>query len=292
MPKLTNKNYFSPEMNMKYIGSSQIKSFLSCESKALAELKGEYVREKSTALLVGSYVDSEISGELEEFKLENPEIFTLDKTFKELKECDIKFKDFKTLKELQESIELKELMSHMKLKSDYIQAEKILERMKKDKLFMKYLNGNHQTIFSGEIEGIKIKVKIDSYHKNKAIVDLKVLKSFEKIWNDETKTKENPIDYWKYTWQGALYQEIVRQNTGKQLPFFICAITKEQEPDLAVMQIPQDVLDEKLELIKSILPRISEIKKGTIEPHRCEKCSYCRSTKVLTELIDYRKLGD
>jgi len=55
---LTAENYFSQENNMKYMGASQFKSFMNCEAAALAEIKGEFEREKTVALLVGSYVDA------------------------------------------------------------------------------------------------------------------------------------------------------------------------------------------------------------------------------------------
>ena len=256
MCKITEENYFSYENNMKYAGSSQIKSFCDCEARTMAELKGEWKRPENKSLLVGSFVDASVSGTLKEFTEEHPEVFKKDGT----------------------------------LKSEYVQATYILERIQKDELFNKYLSGNHQTIMTGEIEGIPIKIKIDAYHKNKAIVDLKCVRSFESIWNNETKQKENFVDYWKYTWQGAIYQEIVYQNTGKKLPFFICAVTKELEPDLAILSIPQEVLDEKLEIIKTLLPRIKELKEGKTEPTRCEHCDYCKATKKLTKIIDYRDL--
>ena len=47
---LNNSNYFSQENNMKYMSASSFKTFLECESMALAEIKGEYQREKTTAL--------------------------------------------------------------------------------------------------------------------------------------------------------------------------------------------------------------------------------------------------
>ena len=56
--KLTNENYFSPENNLTYMSASQFKSFRHCESAALAELRGEYKREVTDALLIGSYVDA------------------------------------------------------------------------------------------------------------------------------------------------------------------------------------------------------------------------------------------
>lgn len=253
---LVEETYFSKENELHYTGSSQIKSFMDCEARTMAKINGEWEETKTTALLVGSYVDNAISGTLEQFKNENPEIFKKDGN----------------------------------LKSDYVKAEQILERMKKDPLFMKYISGNHQTIYVGEIENVPVKIKIDSYFPDKAIVDLKCVKSFDYIWNDKTKQKENFIDNYGYTIQAALYQEIVRQNTGKTLPFFIAAITKETEPDLGIFAIPDDVLQIKLEEIKAILPRIKDLKEGNSKPSRCEHCDYCKATKVLTQIIDYRDM--
>lgn len=254
---LTDENYFSKEMNLKYAGSSQIKSFVDCEARTMAELKEEWKQEMSTALLVGSYVDNAISGTLDIFKAQHPEILKKDGT----------------------------------LKAEYLQAEYILSRIERDELFKKYISGDHQTIMTGEIAGVPIKIKIDSYFPDKAIVDMKVVRDFAPVWDNASGQKENFIDYWKYTWQGALYQEIVRQNTGKQLPFFIAAVTKEKEPDLAILAIPQEVLDIKLEVIKSVLPRIKDLKEGKVEPHNCGKCDYCKFYKKLDKIIDYRDLN-
>lgn len=255
--EINESTYFSKEMNMKYAGSSQIKSFVDCEARTMAELKEEWKQEMTIALLVGSYVDNAISGTLDIFKAQHPEILKKDGT----------------------------------LKAEYLQAEYILSRIERDELFKKYISGDHQTIMTGEIVGVPIKIKIDSYFPDKAIVDMKVVKDFAPIWDNASGHKENFIDYWKYTWQGALYQEIVRQNTGKQLPFFIAAVTKEKEPDLAILAIPQEVLDIKLEVIKSVLPRIKDLKEGKVEPHSCGKCNYCKFHKKLTQIIDYRDLN-
>lgn len=253
---LCEENYFSPENELLFCGSSQIKSFMDCEAKALAKIKGDWVEEPSTALLVGSYVDAAVSETLDVFKAKHPEIFKKDGS----------------------------------LKSEYIKAEYILNRIEKDEMFMKYISGDHQTIMTGEIVGVPIKIKIDSYFPDKAIVDMKCVKDFQPVWNERTKLKENFIDYWKYTLQAALYQEVVRQNTGKRLPFFVAAVTKENEPDLALLAIPDEVLDEQLEIIKEILPRIYNIKQGIVEPERCGHCDYCKFTKKITKIIDYRDL--
>lgn len=253
---LCEENYFNKKNELKYCGSSQIKSFMDCEARTMAKINGEWEEEPSTSLLVGSYVDAAVSGTLDIFKAKHPEILKKDGS----------------------------------LKAEYVKADYILNRIERDELFMKYISGDHQTIMTGEIANVPIKIKIDSYFPDKAIVDIKCVKDFEPIWNNETKTKENFIDYWKYTLQGALYQEIVRQNTGKRLPFYIAAVTKETEPDIVVAGIPDEVLDIELEKIKEILPKIKMIKDGILEPSRCEKCNYCKFTKTLTKVIDYRDI--
>ena len=253
---LVEENYFDMSNELKYCGSSQIKSFMDCEARTMAKIKGEWEEETTTALLVGSYVDAAISGTLDIFKAKHPEILKKDGT----------------------------------LKSDYVKADYILNRIQRDELFMKYISGNHQTIMTGEIANVPIKIKIDSYFPNKVIVDMKCVRDFEPVWNSETKTRENFIDYWKYTLQGALYQEIVRQNTGKKLPFYIAAVTKENQPDIAVVGIPDEELEKQLEIIKEVLPTIGNIKNGVIAPKRCEKCDYCKYTKKLDKVIDYRDL--
>ena len=250
---LNEENYFSNEMNMKYTGSSQIKSFLSCEAKTLAELNGEWEEEKSDAMLVSSYIDEAISGTLESFKEQNPQIFT----------------------------------QKGELKSQYKIAEKVLEQIHNDPMFLKYLSGDHQTIMTGEISEVKIKIKIDSFFKDKLIVDLKAMKDFNLIWNDTTKQKENFIEKYGYVIQAALYQEIVRQNIGKQLPFIIAACTKQEYSERALLSIPKEELDTNLNFLKQYLPHIQELKQGKIEPTSCGKCNYCLSKKKTEKIYDY-----
>ena len=254
---LTEENYFSQEAEKEYCGSTQFKRFVDCPAKAMAILNGEWVEEKTSALLIGSYVDAAISGTLDIFKAKNPEIFKKDGT----------------------------------LKAEFVQAEKIVNIIENDPMFKKYVSGDNQRIFTGEIEGLKFKIKTDSFFEDKNVcVDLKVLKDFEYIWNNEQKEKQNPIDYWRYTWQAAIYSEIIRQNTGKLPQFFIAAVTKEKEPDKNIMLIPEDVILYNLETIRGLIPNVKAIKDGTIEATRCEKCDYCKSTKKINKIIDYRDL--
>ena len=86
-----------------------------------------------------------------------------------------------------------------------------------------------------------IRLRLTAITRVKAIVDLKCMKDFSKQWDNGKYV--NFIDFWRYDIQGAIYQEIVRQNTGERLPFIIAGATKEKETDLGLFEIPQDVLD-------------------------------------------------
>lgn len=245
--KLTQRNYFSKKANLEYMSVSQFKSFQKCEAAALAEVKGKYEREKTTALLVGSYVDSYFEGTLANFIRENPEIFKKDGT----------------------------------LRAEYQQAEIIIQRILQDKLFTEYLSGKKQVIMTGEICGVPVKIKVDSLHEDK-IVDLKIMKDFENVY-DAVNGSVPWFSFWKYDLQGAVYREIVYQNTGKKLPFYIVAATKEKVTDIDCIEIEEKDLDFALETFKRDVERYDAMKKGVVAAYRCECCDYCKITKVLEE---------
>lgn len=250
---LTNENYFSKENNLKYMGASQVKSFMKCEASALAEINGEFEREKTVSLLVGSYVDAHFEGTLDIFMAQNPQIFTQKGT----------------------------------LKSEYANANYIIGRLERDEFFMKYMAGQKQVIKTGEIDGIPFKIKIDSYHPGKAIVDLKIMKDFAPLYVPE-QGKLNFVEAWGYDIQGAIYQAI----EGNNLPFFIAGATKEKEPDLAVISIPQPNLDVALQIVKANTGRFADLKTGIGEPIRCEKCDYCKRTKILDGVVSMEDLNN
>lgn len=254
--ELTNENYHSVEEKKIYMGSTQFKSFLQCEKCALAKINGEIVKEKTTALLMGSYIDAHFSNEMDEFKHSNPEIFTKNGT----------------------------------LKSDYQKCEEIIKVIEEDEMMMKYLSGEHQVIMTGEISGVPFKIKIDSYHPDKAIVDQKIVKDFIPIWDEEERCKRNFVEYWGYLYQGALYQEIVRQNTGKKLPFVLAATTKEKVPQNALFRLDDEDLEKALETIKKMAPRFQGIKEGKIVPTECGKCDYCKSKAKVSGIKSYHIL--
>lgn len=253
---LTAENYHSLEANQEYMSVSQFKSFEKCEYLGLSEVTGDYVRPSTTSLLVGSYVDAHFDCSLDLFKAQHPELFKKDGS----------------------------------LKSDYVQAENIINRIERDSMFMRYMSGEKQVIMVGEIEGIPVKIKIDSLHRGKAIVDLKVMKDFSPIYVPE-QGRLNFIEAWKYDLQGAVYQEIVYQNTGKRLPFFIAAATKESVTDIAIFEVPQPQLDACLEIFKANAPGYQRIKQGFDEPVRCEHCDACKITKELDHITSLEELN-
>ncbi len=262
MEKLNNNNYFSLENQIKYTGSSQIKDFLNCEACALAKLKGEWIENQSKAMAISSYIDAIFSNEKEEFlKVEHEKVDNKENSFIVLK-------------------------SH-NLSSDAQLAEKVCEQASADEMFMKYMSGNSQVIMTGEISNVPVKIKIDSYHQDKAIVDLKCIKDFDLIWNEKKHCKQNFIDAYDYVLQAALYQEVVKQNTGKQLPFIIAACTKQEYSQRALLQIPQDKIDEKLEWLIEILPHIQDLKQGKVEPTECNKCFWCISKRKCDRIWFY-----
>lgn len=248
--KLTQKNYFSKKANLEYMSVSQFKAFEKCQAAALAEINGEYEQEKTTALLVGSYCDAYFEGTLEQFKQENPEMFKRDGT----------------------------------LKAEYIRAEAIIKRIEKDKLFMKHLSGKKQVIMTGEICGVPVKIKVDSLHPD-MIDDLKIVKDFAHVYDPE-KGRIPWFEYWGYDLQGAVYQEIVRQNTGKTLPFYLAAATKEKVTDIDILFMNPKSIDYAYRRFTENVELFDAIKKGIVAPERCENCDYCKNTKVLAKPTD------
>ncbi|MBR4049155.1 MAG: PD-(D/E)XK nuclease-like domain-containing protein [Clostridia bacterium] len=251
---LTHENYYSLEASAAYMSVSQLKAFDECEAAAMAQLRGEYKSMKTTPLLVGGYVDAFFAGELDEFKEANPEIF-----------C-----------------------KNGKLRSDYAKADEIIERIQRDDYFYSFFGGEIQPIITSNIAGVDFKCKIDFLHDDK-IVDLKVMRDFAPIYLPN-RGRVNFIEAWHYDLQGAIYQEIVRQKTGKKLPFYIAAATKEEVTDLAIIQVPQEVLDFELEAATERIPYYAAVKKGVFEAERCGNCNYCKSTKKLNAPMSWDKL--
>lgn len=282
--KLTNKNYYGAKANQEFMSVSQFKQFKKCAAMALAELKGEYERPKSKALLLGSFVDEMLTGTKKsqtDFIVENrSEIFQ--KSSKLSKYTD------EELACLLNDYLTNIFNSDNKPYAEIVQALETIEKIKKQPLMMQHFNSKHQTIMTGEIAGVPFKIKMDNYKPDEFIADGKYMASLR-----SPNLFEPMVKYWGYDIQGAVYQEIVYQNTGKRLPFFLDIATKETPSHLDVAEINQYDLDEALETVKTLAPRYQAIKNGEIEPERCGEydCNYCTETKIITEPIDSNYLG-
>ena len=273
MTEVTRENYYSPELQWEYMGSTQFKEFQECEAAALAHLKGEYKPPTTTALLVGGYIDAHFAGEMDLFRKEHPEIFKRDGS----------------------------------LKAEYTHADKIIARMESDRLYSLLMSGKKQVICVGMINGVWFKIRIDSLLDGDicqtivnefpeaaealgmcdgAIVDQKAMKDFAPVWSEEEHRKVNFVEACGYDIQGAIYQEV----EGNMLPFILAPGTKEDSPDLNALYIPDDDLAAKLAEVEDKAPRYHAIKQGRIAPIPCGKCAYCRATKKLTGIIDYKSL--
>ena len=267
---LTQNNYYSSEANTTYYSVSQIKQFLDCPDCAMAELRGDWKRPKTTPLLVGGFVDAYFTGDIDEFCNENPEIFTRKGT----------------------------------LKVDYIKALEIAKRIESDQLAMMMLGGEKQKIVTGQIDGYPFKAKLDILldrnqcraiaerfpnmgellFEDGTIVDMKIVKDFEPMYKPE-EGRMHFITYWRYDLQGAVYQELVRLLTGKKLPFYILAATKQDPPDVQLFRVDKADMDAQLDSLRRDLPDIDAIKRGKAIPERCDSCAWCRHSRVLTGAV-------
>ena len=249
MISLTNSNYHGTEANKAFWSVSLFKAFDKCEASGLAQVEGQYEREETDSLLIGSYVDAYFSGELDEFiKIHG------DKMFKRNGELYAKFEH----------------------------ANDIIDTVEAQPLMMEFLKGEKQVIRTASMFGVDWKIKMDVFNGER-IVDLKTVKDFGDMWDEAIGSRRSWLEYWNYDIQGAIYQRVVENATGKKLPFYIAAVTKERVPDVAVIEIPQHILDAAYNLVQAKIERFDLIKSGEVEPRRCEKCDYCKTTKVLLQ---------
>lgn len=250
--RLTKENYYSTEADLAYMSVSQFKAFSKCEAAAAATLRGEYQRPQTTAMLVGSYVDAWFEGTLDNFRQAHPEIFT----------------------------------KAGLLKADYMRAEEVIARCMRDPLFMSYMGGRKQVIKTATLFGARWKIKMDSYfpptkQATGRVVDLKIVRSLDRI------NGISLVEYWDYDLQMAVYAAVESHNPDTCLAI----ATKEDEPNLELVEIPRWRREECLARVERELPRYLAIKRGKEEPRRCGVCDYCRRTKVLEKPIDFEDLG-
>lgn len=238
-------------LDREYLSVSRYKRISECHNNT------EFPETSTMPMLVGSYVDSYVEGTLNNFKENHPEIFSSRGVSKGL------------------------------LKSEFRVAEYICNYIDNDRVCQQFLSGEKQVIMTGKINNVPFKIKMDSYIPNKCIVDLKVMRTIR----DRNGKLYNFISQYGYDTQLACYQEIVHQNTGKLLPCYILVITKENPIECRVIQIPQEVLDERLSLVISNICEVWGIFNGEIDKFKfCQKCEFCIKNKNYKQLINLYEL--
>lgn len=274
LPQITEDNYYDLEINKAYMSFHTWASFHgtlgmpSCEAKAVAELNGEFTEDKvSDAFLLGGYVDAALvggEGELEQYKQDHPEMF------------------------------LKTGADKGKLQKKFAIGDIMIERCRKDELFMDALSGEHQAILVCMICGVPFKCKIDSLVRGKALVDLKTTREMHKQFYIPDFGHVDFISYYGYVSQLSLYREMVKEVLGETLPCFVAAVSKSEYPEIKLIHIDDLSLYDAWTEIKNSLENgtLVEVWQGKFEPIRCNnpECHYCMSTEVLKEPINYKEL--
>ena len=273
---LNEQTYFSAEANLKWLDCSTYKNVVGtagrkgCECRALAIAKGEYEQPKTEPLLIGGYVDAYFDNSLSQFCLDNMDyIFT--------KASIKKFDKSGNAEDLERLAAFK-------------QADIMIKRAIKEPLFMQYVEGETQKILQAEIEGIPIRVKLDSYDGNR-ITDVKTAASItETYYAKDLGQRLNFAEYFGYVEQAYFYQTAVEQNFGKHLPFYLAVITKEKSgnvphPRVAVIQIPDKLIADKGAEIKQKIHSVWSLLQGEYEPVSCGTCEWCADNLPLEKVV-------
>lgn len=260
---LTDENYFSEEADKLYMSVSQYKSYLKCEAAAQAKVDGEYIMPKSNALIEGSYVHAWLEGTQEQFKDENPDMFSSKGATKG------------------------------QLKANFKVADLMIETLKNDKMCMFALEGENEVLMTGELFGVPWKIKIDCYNPaGNRFSDLKTVKDIRERHYVEGKGWVSFIEKFGYVTQLAVYSEIERQNRNGEewLDSYIVAVSKQDPPDKEIIMIDEESLRMELMEVEKNMERIKGIKEGIVEPKRCNTCNYCRMTKKVSAVTHYLDL--
>jgi hypothetical protein len=257
MLQLNDANYYSVEADRAYMSYSQYKTFRSCEARALAQLAG-WRPEPSIDMLAGSYVHAWAEGALAKFKAENPDIFT----------------------------------AKGELKAQFRNADEMIQTLEADPLVGLAMQGEKEIILTAEFEGCWWKAKLDIYNPTGGrFADIKTARCLDdKVWSKSAGRYEHFVEARGYIGQMALYQELDRLATGRDVPLdpYLIIVTKESPPNKEIVTFePIDRLKPALDSIRKNLPRVLAVKAGQEQPTRCGICEYCRGTKVLTKVWDY-----
>lgn len=261
---LTAENYHSKSANLAYMGTGQYKDWLKCEASTLNWLSTGCPSEDTDALMVGKYCHC---------WSQSPEAFECFKSINSGYIYNKKGEPYAAFKK----------------------ADEMIEILRADPKVGFYLQGHKEVILTASLFGIpwKIMIDIDNPELN-YLLDLKTTKSItETTWSVEQHCRVSFIEEWQYMIQAAVYSEVERLARGREThrDFYIAAVSKERVPDHSLVDLtdPERMATE-LANIEANLPRILAVKSGAEPPIRCEKCDYCKATKRIDRVINYKEL--
>lgn len=252
---LTESNYFSSEAMLHYMSTSQFKQFEDCEARAMAILRGD-IDDERDAFIEGRYFEAIICGKRAEFEAEYADQIISSRG-----------------------------ETKGQPKSNYRAVIESANAFLRQPAFSEIVSTcEQQKILTGEIAGIPFKCKLDFFDpKTLSEWDSKCMKDFKHLFDE----KEFHYAAWYfvrgYHYQAAISRELIRQNFGSAGQCGLIAATKEPIPDVSWTVFDDSVLDNALEIVETFAPKYAAIKRGEIEPERCEKCDYCKQTKLLEE---------
>lgn len=254
--EINKNNYYTTEADKETMSVSQYKLFKQCEVKAMAKLNGIYVQPDSDAFLVGKYVHSWSEGTLEQFKEENPALYS------------------------------SRGVTKGELKATYQVADIMVNSLKNDDICMKFLVGEKEVIIEGELFGIHWRGMVDVLNLEKGFFsDLKTTQGIHKKYEGLTF-----IEKYGYIEQMAVYRELIKQQFGKDLIPYIVAVEKNDNPLKAIVRVDENYTSPKLEEIEFTLERIKKVKNGEEKPIGCGQCDYCRSINKVTQILTIDEL--
>jgi hypothetical protein len=249
--QITKGNYYSLEADRETMSVSQYKLWMQCESKALALIQGNYKRVETDAFLLGKYIHSWNEGKLEQFKEENPQLFSSRGATKG------------------------------ELKSEYKVADSMIKALKNDSNCMKFLEGEKEVIIQGELFGIKWRGMVDVLNLEKGFFsDLKTTQGIHKKYGGLTF-----IEHYGYVEQMSIYRELIKQQFGKDLIPYVVAIEKNDNPLKAIIKVDDRYTTPKLEEIGYNIERIIKVKSEEEEPCSCGLCDYCRRVNKVISIL-------
>lgn len=184
------------------------------------------------------------------------------------------------------------------LKVAYEKARELADLAKEDEIFMTFLTGEPQVKLEGVINGMKVIGFADIVSEH-FISDLKVMANFDRAWDPVSRKRVSFVQQRRYAVQGAIYLELARQMWGKEMNFFIPAMTKQAISRRIVVSFADENMENHLQRFSDSLPRIQQLRNGEVEPTSCGECDYClerRITPIIApvyvgmtqqEMIDY-----